>query len=81
MTIAIQLDSETQQRLASSAERVGQPFDEFVTQILRDHACYKTEDAELTQTIDTLADRGHSFDWLNDERDLYSMDDLKVQYQ
>lgn len=34
-----------------------------------------------TQGIMQLAERGGAFDWLADEEDLYTVDDLKVRYR
>jgi predicted DNA-binding protein len=81
MTVTIELDSETEQRLASSAERAGQPFGDYITQVLRNNAVEALEDADLTPSIALLAEQGHSFDWLSNEPDLYSIDDLKVRYR
>jgi hypothetical protein len=39
------------------------------------------EDDVLTLGIMRLAEQGGAFDWLNDEADLYTMNDLKVRYR
>ncbi len=39
------------------------------------------EDDILNLGILMLAERGGAFDWLNDEENLYSVNDLKVRYR
>ena len=39
------------------------------------------EDDVLTLGIMRLAEQGGAFDWLADEEDLYTVDDLKVRYR
>ena len=49
----------------------------------------KVEDVEVQTSDDDLpalglmilSQEGKSFDWLNDDDDLYSLDDLKVRYR
>jgi hypothetical protein len=41
----------------------------------------KSEDALLTEGITRLAAQSKSFEFLNDEEDLYTFDDIKERYQ
>jgi hypothetical protein len=41
----------------------------------------KSEDTLLTEGITRLAAQSKSFEFLNDEEDLYTLDDVKERYQ
>jgi hypothetical protein len=45
-----------------------------------DFVIKKFEDNRITQSIHQLASKSQVFDFLNNEEDLYSSDDLKVKY-
>ena len=40
----------------------------------------KFEDNRITESIQQLVAKSQSFDFLNDEEDLYSSNDLKIKY-
>ena len=48
---------------------------DFVEFILR-----KTNDALITEGLQQLSSDGHSFDFLNDEPELYTVNDLKEKF-
>ena len=52
-----------------------QKVDDFVEYII-----HSTNDALITGGLQHLATRGHTYDFLYDEPDLYSLDDLKVRF-
>jgi antirestriction protein len=45
-----------------------------------DFVIKKFEDNRITESIKQLASKSQVFDFLNDEEDLYSSNDLKVKY-
>ena len=45
-----------------------------------DFVIKKFEDNRITESIQQLASKSQVFDFLNDEEDLYSSNDLKVKY-
>ena len=45
-----------------------------------DFVIKKFEDNRITQSIQQLASKSNAFDFLNDEEDLYSSNDLKEKY-
>ena len=45
-----------------------------------DFVIKKFEDNRITQSIQQLASKSNAFDFLNDEEDLYSSNDLKENY-
>ena len=53
-----------------------QEVNEFVEFLLS-----KINDRIMTEGIQELINKSHSFDFLKDEPDLYSTDDLKIKYK
>jgi hypothetical protein len=45
-----------------------------------DFVIKKFEDNRITESIQQLASKSQAFDFLNDEEDIYSSNDLKVKY-
>lgn len=45
-----------------------------------DFVIKKFEDSRITESIQLLASKSQAFDFLNDEEDLYSSNDLKEKY-
>ncbi|OYU78850.1 MAG: hypothetical protein CFE23_16670 [Flavobacterium sp. BFFFF1] len=45
-----------------------------------DFVIKKFEDNRITESIQQLASKSQTFEFLNDEEDLYSSDDLKEKY-
>ena len=53
-----------------------QEVNDFVEFILR-----RVEDALITEGLQQLSSSSHTYDFLNNEPEIYSVNDLKVQYK
>ena len=52
-----------------------QQVNDFVEFIIQ-----RVDDAFITQELQQLSSSGHTFDFLNDDPEIYSVNDLKVRY-
>jgi hypothetical protein len=66
---------ETIRRLKQLPTKRIHEVNDFVEFIIR-----RTDDALITEGLQQLSSSGHTFDFLNDEPDLYSVNDLKERF-